>query len=75
MSQRRLPPFAQRLTLLPPYLFSELNRFKARAKGGLIDLGEGNPDLEPAPALLKVLGRALKVSENHRYPTYAGKLT
>jgi LL-diaminopimelate aminotransferase len=75
MSQRRLPPFAQRLTLLPPYLFSELNQFKARAKGGLIDLGEGNPDLEPAPALLNVLVRALKVSGNHRYPTYAGKLT
>lgn len=68
-------PFARRLNALPPYLFSELNRFKSRSRRQLIDLGEGNPDLPAAPALLKALTRALKKPENHRYPTYAGKLT
>ncbi len=68
-------PFAQRLSLLPPYLFSELNQFKARVRRGLIDLGEGNPDLVPEPALVKVLVRALKNPENHRYPGYSGKLS
>ncbi|MGQ9678888.1 MAG: aminotransferase class I/II-fold pyridoxal phosphate-dependent enzyme [bacterium] len=68
-------PFAQRLNSLPPYLFSELNSFKSRARRPLLDLGEGNPDLPPAPSLLKALARALKKPKNHRYPSYAGKLT
>lgn len=66
-------PFARRLSFLPPYLFSELNRFKSRARRRLLDLGEGNPDLPPASPLLKALARALKKPENHRYPTYPGK--
>jgi alanine-synthesizing transaminase len=40
-----------RIKRLPPYVFEEVNRFKAaaRAKGAdIIDLGMGNPDL-PAP--------------------------
>ncbi|SDR62805.1 alanine-synthesizing transaminase [Rhizobiales bacterium GAS113] len=40
-----------RIRRLPPYVFEEVNRFKAaaRAKGAdIIDLGMGNPDL-PAP--------------------------
>ncbi len=47
---------------------------KARTGGDLIDLGEGSPD-QPAPkAISAVLTRALKATENHRYPSYAGKL-
>ena len=37
-----------RIKRLPPYVFEEVNRFKAaaRAKGAdIIDLGMGNPDL------------------------------
>ncbi len=68
-------PFAARLSRLPPYLFRELDELKARAGAGVIDLGEGNPDL-PVPApILAAFGRALKRLENHRYPTYAGKLS
>ncbi|HEX4766560.1 MAG TPA: LL-diaminopimelate aminotransferase [Lichenihabitans sp.] len=40
-----------RVRRLPPYVFEEVNRLKARARNGgadIIDLGMGNPDL-PAP--------------------------
>ena len=53
-----------RIRRLPPYVFEEVNRFKAaaRAKGAdIIDLGMGNPDL-PAPRhvvekLVETVGR------------------
>ncbi len=41
-----------RIRRLPPYVFEEVNRAKARARNAgadIIDLGMGNPDL-PAPA-------------------------
>jgi aspartate/methionine/tyrosine aminotransferase len=37
-----------RIRRLPPYVFEEVNRAKARARNGgadIIDLGMGNPDL------------------------------
>ncbi|HEY8126385.1 MAG TPA: aminotransferase class I/II-fold pyridoxal phosphate-dependent enzyme, partial [Methylocystis sp.] len=40
-----------RIKRLPPYVFEQVNRLKARARAGgadIIDLGMGNPDL-PAP--------------------------
>ncbi|MEO0050467.1 MAG: aminotransferase class I/II-fold pyridoxal phosphate-dependent enzyme [candidate division WOR-3 bacterium] len=66
-------PFANRLKTIPPYLFAELDVLKAKQRAGLIDLGEGNPDLPVARAILLALRAALKKKENHRYPTYAGK--
>ena len=41
-----------RIRRLPPYVFEEVNKAKARARNAgadIIDLGMGNPDL-PAPA-------------------------
>ena len=41
-----------RILRLPPYVFEEVNKAKARARNAgadIIDLGMGNPDL-PAPA-------------------------
>ena len=41
-----------RIRRLPPYVFEEVNKAKARARNqgaDIIDLGMGNPDL-PAPA-------------------------
>lgn len=67
--------FAPRLTRIPPYLFSELDLMKARASRGLIDLGEGNPDLPPSRLLISRLRQVVLKPENHRYPTYAGKLS
>jgi len=69
------PVFVPRLNRIPPYLFSELDRLKAQVRRGLIDLGEGNPDLVPDRRLLARLRQALSNPENHRYPTYAGKLS
>jgi len=66
-------PLARRLGTIPPYLFSRLDEMKSNARQGLIDLGEGNPDIPPAPKLLRALRQALLKKENHRYPTYAGK--
>ncbi|HDQ99792.1 MAG TPA: aminotransferase class I/II-fold pyridoxal phosphate-dependent enzyme [candidate division WOR-3 bacterium] len=65
---------ARRLGRIPPYLFQELDDLKAKTKGDVIDLGEGSPDLPPPAALMRALERALKRPENHRYPSYAGKL-
>jgi LL-diaminopimelate aminotransferase len=67
-------PSAARLRRIPPYLFQELDDLKARTGGDLIDLGEGSPD-QPAPKpICAALAKALKNTENHRYPSYAGKL-
>jgi len=69
--------FSERLKQLPPYLFAELDRKKQEklAQGvDVIDLGVGDPDL-PTPAPIVEEGkRALENPENHRYPSYVGKL-
>jgi LL-diaminopimelate aminotransferase len=69
------PAAAKRLGLIPPYLFQELDELKARARGDLIDLGEGSPDQPTPVSIQRAFERALKKAENHRYPTYAGKLS
>jgi LL-diaminopimelate aminotransferase len=68
-------PFAARLGWIPPYLFQELDDLKTGAGADLIDLGEGSPD-QPAPKQIsRALVTALRDTENHRYPSYPGKLT
>ncbi len=66
---------ARRLARIPPYLFSELDRLKAATRGGVIDLGEGSPDIATPAPIVRALVRALKKTANHGYPTYAGKLS
>jgi LL-diaminopimelate aminotransferase len=68
-------PSATRLGRIPPYLFKELDDLKAAAGGSVIDLGEGSPDQPTPKPILGAFQKALKVPENHRYPTYAGKLS
>lgn len=68
-------PFATRLSQIPPYLFQELDELRAKIKGDLIDLGEGSPDQPPPRPILAAFTKALRKPENHRYPTYAGKLS
>jgi LL-diaminopimelate aminotransferase len=69
---------AERLRVLPPYLFAEIDRQKkeVRARGvDLIDLGIGDPDL-PTPAhVVEALARAAREPRNHRYPDYEGLRT
>jgi LL-diaminopimelate aminotransferase len=65
---------ARRLSRIPPYLFQELDDLKARTTGNVIDLGEGSPDLPTPAPIIRALTRALKVTANHGYPSYPGKL-
>ena len=66
---------ASRLSLLPPYLFAELDRLKreVQQKGvDVISLGIGDPDL-PTPAhIVEACKKAAELPLNHRYPDYQG---
>ena len=59
-----------RIRRLPPYVFEEVNRAKARARNAgadIIDLGMGNPDL-PAPAhVIEKLKETLGKPRTDRY--------
>ncbi len=66
---------ADRLKQLPPYLFAELDRKKAEAKGkgvDVIDLGVGDPDLPTPENIINKLAEAARVPKYHRYPSYTG---
>ncbi len=66
---------ASRLSLLPPYLFAELDRLKREVQQtgvDVISLGIGDPDL-PTPAhIVEACKRAAELPHNHRYPDYQG---
>ncbi|HTW87968.1 MAG TPA: LL-diaminopimelate aminotransferase [Candidatus Binataceae bacterium] len=66
---------AARLSLLPPYLFAELDRLKReiQQKGvDVISLGIGDPDLPTPRFIIESLQRAAENPPNHRYPDYEG---
>ncbi len=67
--------FAQRMNLLPPYLFGAINKLRMdkRSKGeDIIDLGMGNPT-DPTPAAVtEKLCEVVKDRRNHRYPVAPG---
>ena len=66
---------ATRLTLLPPYLFAELDRLKkqVQAQGvDVISLGIGDPDLPTPQHIVDSVKRAAANPANHRYPDYEG---
>ena len=64
-----------RIRRLPPYVFEEVNRAKARARNAgadIIDLGMGNPDL-PAPAhVIEKMKEALGKPRTDRYSASRG---
>ncbi len=64
-----------RLSLLPPYLFAEIDaaRRAALAAGrDIVDLGIGDPD-RPTPApLVEAMAAAVRRAANHRYPANPG---
>ena len=64
-----------RIRRLPPYVFEEVNRAKARARNAgadIIDLGMGNPDL-PAPAhVIEKLKETLGKPRTDRYSASKG---
>ncbi len=66
---------AERVRLLPPYLFQEIDRLKAEqiAKGiDVINLGVGDPDLPTPKHIIKSLKKAAENPANHQYPSYSG---
>jgi LL-diaminopimelate aminotransferase len=66
---------AQRLALIPPYLFAEIDRKvqeKKRAGVDVISLGIGDPDLPTPQRIVSVLQEAAADPANHRYPSYFG---
>jgi len=69
---------AKRLSTIPPYLFADLDRLKAKYQAEksseIIDFGEGNPDLIPNQSIISAFIKALNKKENHRYPSYSGTL-
>ncbi len=68
---------SRKLGMLPPYLFARIDKAKAEARRRgmkLLDLGIGDPDT-PTPAhIIEAMDRAVRDAENHRYPSYEGKL-
>ncbi|MBI3307091.1 MAG: LL-diaminopimelate aminotransferase [Candidatus Omnitrophica bacterium] len=66
---------ADRLKVLPPYLFAEIDRRKREliAKGkDLVDFGVGDPDI-PTPAfIIDALSEGARDPRNHRYALDAG---
>jgi LL-diaminopimelate aminotransferase len=66
---------AQRLGLIPPYLFAEIDRKvqeKKRAGVDVISLGIGDPDLPTPKRIVSVLQESAADPANHRYPSYFG---
>jgi len=66
---------ADRLQALPPYLFAELDRMKAKvaARGiDIISLGVGDPDLPTLPNIIDRLKKAVDNPAHHGYPSYEG---
>lgn len=70
-----LPETAERLRVLPPYVFARLDELKARAREqglDLIDLGMGNPDGPTPQPVVEAAIAALQDSRNHGYPPFEG---
>ncbi len=67
---------SKRLSLIPPYLFAELERKIARKKAegvDVISLGIGDPD-RPTPALVvEAMQEAVTEPQTHQYPTNRGR--
>src|SRR3989338_5569013 len=66
---------AERISQLPPYIFSEINALKAKARRNnveLLNLGIGDPDLAtPEPVVTKMI-EAVRKAHNHAYSPYEG---
>jgi len=65
----------RRMTRLPPYVFSTVDKIKmdARHRGeDIVDLGMGNPDLATPKHIVDKLIEAVKKGHNHRYSASMG---
>jgi alanine-synthesizing transaminase len=74
MTEFKIEP-AERITRLPPYLFSRLNALKlAKRQAGadIIDLGMGNPTDRAPQVVVDKLCEAARDPRNHRYSASKG---
>ena len=65
----------ERVSLLPPYVFAEINELKAkeRSRGrDIIDLGMGNPDNSSPKHVVEKLIDTVKNGKTHRYSVSRG---
>ncbi len=68
---------SKRLDRVPPYLFAEIDKLKAKAiKAGkdVISFGIGDPDLPTPDPVIETLVKEAHNSANHQYPSYEGML-
>lgn len=68
--------YANRLKMLPPYLFAEIEeKVEKKKKEGadIIDFGIGDPDLPTPRPIVEFIKRELQDPDNHRYPSSAGE--
>ncbi|MFO1035930.1 MAG: LL-diaminopimelate aminotransferase [Geminicoccaceae bacterium] len=68
-------PEFHRIRRLPPYVFAEVNRLKAAARGAgrdIIDLGMGNPDSPTPKHIVDKLVETVRDGKTHRYSTSRG---
>ena len=64
-----------RIRRLPPYVFEEVNSFKAKARAGgadIVDLGMGNPDLAAPPHVVAKLCETAGKPRTDRYSASKG---
>jgi alanine-synthesizing transaminase len=64
-----------RIKRLPPYVFEEVNRMKARARAAgedIIDFGMGNPDMPTPPHIVEKMIEAVQNPRTHRYSSSRG---
>jgi len=64
-----------RIKRLPPYIFAEVNRLKARYRGegmDIIDFGMGNPDMDTPRHIVDKLIETVQRPRTHRYSASKG---
>lgn len=70
-----MTPEFHRIRRLPPYVFEEVNRIKARLRGqgvDIIDFGMGNPDMPTPPHIIEKLVETARDPKAGRYSASKG---
>ena len=70
-----MTPEFHRIRRLPPYIFEEVNRLKARLRAqgiDIIDFGMGNPDMPTPNHIVEKLIETVRKPKAHRYSASKG---
>ena len=70
-----MTPDFHRIRRLPPYIFEEVNRLKARLRAqgiDIIDFGMGNPDMPTPQHIVEKLIETVRKPKTHRYSASKG---